>query len=126
MFCAEGTLLYANRRFAQMLAIKLDKVIGQATVFPGGLYSSAFGLFMNEAKWNGLPAQDQALITRFGGEYLARRAGKRAGIFALRRGGGGTGGIPRDPEVDLCWRGVRRGCYAGRQVVARLIGERKC
>jgi TRAP-type C4-dicarboxylate transport system substrate-binding protein len=31
---------------------------------------------MNEAKWNKLSQQDQELITRFGGEYLARRAGK--------------------------------------------------
>ncbi len=48
------------------------------------------------------------------------------GFFALRRGGGGACGIPCDTEVDLCWRGVRRGCYAGRQMVAGLIGERKC
>ena len=38
--------------FESIVSFKLDKVIGQATVFPGGLYSSAFGFFMNEDKWN--------------------------------------------------------------------------
>ena len=48
--------------FESIASFKLDKVIGQATVFPGGLYSSAFGFFMNEDKWNKIPKQDQAII----------------------------------------------------------------
>jgi TRAP-type C4-dicarboxylate transport system substrate-binding protein len=47
-----------------------------ATLFPGGFFNYSFGFFMNQAKWNGLSRQDQELITKFGGEYLARRAGK--------------------------------------------------
>jgi TRAP-type transport system periplasmic protein len=31
-------------------SFKLDTVIGQATLFPGGLYSSSFGFFINEDK----------------------------------------------------------------------------
>jgi TRAP-type C4-dicarboxylate transport system substrate-binding protein len=59
-----------------IVSFKLDSVIKYATLFPGGFYSSAFGFFMNEDKWNKLSKQDQAVIMKFSGEYLARRAGK--------------------------------------------------
>lgn len=62
--------------FESIVSFKLDKVIGQATVFPGGLYSSAFGFFMNQEKWDKLPKQDQDVITKFTGEYAARSNGK--------------------------------------------------
>jgi len=57
-------------------SFKLDTVIGQATLFPGGLYSSSFGFFMNEDKWNKLPKQDQALIEKYSYEYAARSNGQ--------------------------------------------------
>ena len=59
-----------------IVSFKLETVLEQATLFPGGMYSSAFGFFMNEDKWNKLPKQDQDTIMKFSGEYLARRAGK--------------------------------------------------
>src|ERR687892_869625 len=59
-----------------IVSFKLDTVIGQATVFPGGLYSSAFGFFMNEDKWNKLSKQDQAAIDKLGYEYAARSNGQ--------------------------------------------------
>jgi TRAP-type C4-dicarboxylate transport system substrate-binding protein len=62
--------------FESIVSFKLDKLINQATVFPGGLYSSAFGFFMNEDKWNKLPKQDQAIIEKFSGEYAARSNGQ--------------------------------------------------
>ena len=62
--------------FESIVSFKLESVIGQATVFPGGMYSSAFGFFMNEDKWNKLPKQDQDAINKLGGEALARHAGK--------------------------------------------------
>src|SRR5262252_4457177 len=62
--------------FESIVSFKLDKVIGQATVFPGGLYSSAFGFFMNQEKWNKLSKQDQAIIEKFSYEYAARSNGK--------------------------------------------------
>jgi TRAP-type C4-dicarboxylate transport system substrate-binding protein len=62
--------------FESIVSFKLDKLIGQATVFPGGLYSSAFGFFMNEDKWAKIPQQDQAIIDKFSGEYVARSNGK--------------------------------------------------
>ena len=59
-----------------IVSFKLDSLIKYATLFPGGFYCSAFGFFMNEDKWNKLSKQDQDLILKFSGEYLARRAGK--------------------------------------------------
>ena len=34
-----------------IVSFKLETVLEQATLFPGGMYSSAFGFFMNEDKW---------------------------------------------------------------------------
>src|SRR5258708_10676569 len=58
-----------------IISFKLDTVLDQATLFPGGMYSSAFGFFMNEEKWNKLPKQDQEAIEKLSGEYIARLAG---------------------------------------------------
>jgi len=79
--------------FESIVSFKLDKVIGQATVFPGGLYSSAFGFFMNEEKWNKIPKQDQAIIDKHSYEYAARSNGKswdnadKVGLDALKAAG---------------------------------------
>ena len=79
--------------FESIVSFKLDKVIGQATVFPGGLYSSAFGFFMNEEKWNKLPKQDQDIIEKMSGEAAARSNGKswdnadQVGLNALKAAG---------------------------------------
>ena len=51
-------------------------MIKYATLFPGGFYSSSFGFFMNEDKWNKLSKQDQDAIMSVSGEALARLAGK--------------------------------------------------
>jgi TRAP-type transport system periplasmic protein len=79
--------------FESIVSFKLDKVIGQATVFPGGLYSSSFGFFMNEDKWNKLAKQDQAIIEKYSYEYAARSNGQswdtadRVGLDALKKAG---------------------------------------
>jgi TRAP-type C4-dicarboxylate transport system substrate-binding protein len=79
--------------FESIVSFKLDKVIGQATVFPGGLYSSAFGFFMNEAKWAKLSKQDQDIIEKMSGEVAARSNGKswdtadEGGLKALKAAG---------------------------------------
>jgi len=76
-----------------IVSFKLDQLVKYATLFPGGFYSSSFGFFMNEEKWNKLSKADQELLTKFGGEYLARRAGKswdnvdRIGNEGLRKAG---------------------------------------
>src|SRR3954464_10413135 len=79
--------------FESIVSFKLDKVIGQATVFPGGLYSSAFGFFMNEDKWNKLSKEDQAIIEKHAYEYAARSNGQswdradKVGLEALKKAG---------------------------------------
>jgi TRAP-type C4-dicarboxylate transport system substrate-binding protein len=59
-----------------IISFKLGSVIKYATLFPGGFYSSSFGFFMNEDRWNKLPKQDQDAITSVSGESLALLAGK--------------------------------------------------
>jgi TRAP-type C4-dicarboxylate transport system substrate-binding protein len=79
--------------FESIVSFKLDKLIGQATVFPGGLYSSAFGFFMNEDKWNKIAKQDQAIIEKHSYEYAARSNGQswdradKVGLDALKAAG---------------------------------------
>ena len=58
-----------------IISFKLSSVIKYATLFPGGFYSSSFGFFMNEDKWNKLSKQDQDAITSVSGEALAKLAG---------------------------------------------------
>jgi TRAP-type transport system periplasmic protein len=59
-----------------IVSFKLDTVLEQTTIFPGGLYSSAFGFFMNQKTWDRLSKQDQAIIEKFSGEYAARSNGQ--------------------------------------------------
>src|SRR5687767_6174721 len=76
-----------------IISFKLDTVLEQATLFPGGMYSSSFGFFMNEDKWNKLPKQDQEAIEKISGEWIARHAGKswddadQKGLEALKKSG---------------------------------------
>jgi TRAP-type C4-dicarboxylate transport system substrate-binding protein len=57
------------------------------------MYSSAFGFFMNEDKWNKLPKQDQDAIEKISGEWIARHAGlswdeaDKKGMEALKKSG---------------------------------------
>jgi len=77
--------------FESIASFKLDTVLQQATVFPGGMYSSAFGFFMNEDKWNKLSKQDQAIIDKYSYEYAARSNGQswdradQVGMQALKK-----------------------------------------
>jgi TRAP-type C4-dicarboxylate transport system substrate-binding protein len=79
--------------FESIVSFKLESVIGQATVFPGGMYSSAFGFFMNEDKWNKISKQDQAIIEKYSYEYAARSNGQswdradKVGLDALNKAG---------------------------------------
>jgi len=76
-----------------VVSFKLDTVLEQATLFPGGMYSSSFGFFMNQAKWDKLPKQDQAIIEKFSYEYAARSNGQswdtadKKGLEALQKSG---------------------------------------
>jgi TRAP-type C4-dicarboxylate transport system substrate-binding protein len=76
-----------------IISFKLDTVLEQATLFPGGMYSSSFGFFMNEDKWNKLPKPDQEAIEKISGEPIARLAGRSwddadaKGLEALKKSG---------------------------------------
>jgi len=76
-----------------IVSFRLETVLEQATLFPGGMYSSAFGFFMNEDKWNKLPKQDQDVIEKLSGEHIARLAGQswdeadKKGMDGLRKSG---------------------------------------
>jgi TRAP-type transport system periplasmic protein len=59
-----------------IISFKLGSVVKYATLFPGGFYSSSFGFFMNQDKWDKLSKQDQDAITSVSGEALALLAGK--------------------------------------------------
>ena len=84
---ADGTFFPSE----SIISFKLGSVIKYATLFPGGFYSSAFGFFMNEDKWNKLSKEDQDAITSVSGEALARLAGKawdaadNAGIEEMKK-----------------------------------------
>ena len=86
---ADGTFFPSE----SIVSFKLDKVVKHATFFPGGFYSSSFGFFMNEDKWNKLSKQDQDAIQSVSGEALARLAGRswdnadRGGFDALKAAG---------------------------------------
>jgi TRAP-type C4-dicarboxylate transport system substrate-binding protein len=59
-----------------IISFKLGSVIKYATLFPGGFYSSSFGFFMNQDRWDKLSKQDQDAITSVSGEPFALLAGK--------------------------------------------------
>jgi TRAP-type C4-dicarboxylate transport system substrate-binding protein len=86
-----------------IISFKLDTVLEQATLFPGGMYSSSFGFFMNEDKWNTLPRQDQQAIEKVSGEWIARHAGNSwdtadaKGLEVLKKSGVKI--VNADPEL---------------------------
>ncbi len=86
---ADGTFF----PFESVASFKLETVINQATVFPGGMYSSAFGFFMNEDRWNKLSKQDQDAIASVSFENVAHLAGRswdaadRNGLEVLKKAG---------------------------------------
>jgi TRAP-type transport system periplasmic protein len=57
-------------------AFKLEKLIKHVTVFPGGLYNTAFVFMMNKATYDRLSPQDKAAIDNVSGEHLARLLGR--------------------------------------------------
>ncbi len=55
---------------------KLDEILDQGLVVPGGLYNTSFFVVMNKARWDGLSDADKAAIDGVSGEALARLAGQ--------------------------------------------------
>jgi TRAP-type C4-dicarboxylate transport system substrate-binding protein len=57
-------------------AFKLTGALKHMTTVPGGLYADTHAVFMNEKKFASLSKEDQAVIDKYSGEYMARMAGK--------------------------------------------------
>ena len=68
----DGTLFPAE----SVEGFKIDKVIKYATTFPGGLYNTSFVFMMNQAKFDGLPAEVKKAIDELSGEVAARMMGR--------------------------------------------------
>ncbi len=68
----DGTLFPAE----SVESFKIDKVIKQATTFPGGLYNTAFVFMMNQAAYDKLPADAKKAIDEMSGEAAARMFGR--------------------------------------------------
>ena len=68
----DGTLFPAE----SVESFKIDKVIRFATTFPGGLYNTSFVFMMNQARYDGLPADVKKIIDEMSGEFAARMMGR--------------------------------------------------
>lgn len=68
----DGTLFPAE----SVESFKIDKVIKQATAFPGGLYNTSFVFMMNQAKYDSLPADVKKVVDEMSGEAAARAFGR--------------------------------------------------
>lgn len=68
----DGTLFPAE----SVESFKIDKVVRYATTFPGGLYNTSFVFLMNQAKYDGLPADVKKVVDELSGESAARMFGR--------------------------------------------------
>jgi TRAP-type transport system periplasmic protein len=55
---------------------RLDGILKNHTIIPGGLYDASFFVVMNEGKFKGLSAADQQAVMKVSGEMLSRRWGQ--------------------------------------------------
>jgi TRAP-type C4-dicarboxylate transport system substrate-binding protein len=62
--------------FESVVFFRLQDLVDTGLIIPGGLYNTSFFVVMNRARWNALPAEDQAAIDRVSGEAMARLAGR--------------------------------------------------
>jgi TRAP-type C4-dicarboxylate transport system substrate-binding protein len=68
----DGTLFPAE----SVESFKIDKVVRHGTQFPGGLYNTSFVFMMNQAKYDGLPADVKKVVDELSGETAARMFGQ--------------------------------------------------
>ncbi len=69
---ADGVLLPTDA----YKSFNLTGVIDYVTTVPGGFYTSAWFLVMNQSKWDSLSAENQQAVMSVSGEVFARMAGK--------------------------------------------------
>jgi TRAP-type C4-dicarboxylate transport system substrate-binding protein len=68
---ADGTLFPME----SVVSFKIEDIVTNTTLVPGGLYNFGFFLMMNKQRFESLSAEDQAAIDSVSGEALARLAG---------------------------------------------------
>jgi len=68
----DGTLFPAE----STESFRIDKIIRHATVFPGGLYNTAFAFVMNPAKYDKLSPDEKKAVDAASGEFAARHFGR--------------------------------------------------
>ncbi|NYT36048.1 TRAP transporter substrate-binding protein [Allopusillimonas soli] len=59
-----------------LVSFKLDGVVKNATVFPGGLYSDTHAVIMNPDAFDRLSEEDQKILLKLSGRHIAELAGK--------------------------------------------------
>ncbi len=69
----DGTLFPADA----LEGFKIDKLITNATAFPGGFYNTSFMFIMNKARYEKLTADEKAAIDAISGEAAARIYGRQ-------------------------------------------------
>ncbi len=72
----EGGVVDASlHALESVVNFRLDGKLKNHTIIPGGLYDATFFIVMNEGKFKGLSAADQAAVMKVSGEALSRRWG---------------------------------------------------
>jgi len=59
-----------------ILTFKMETLVKQAVLVPGGLFNTSFSLLINPARFNALSAEDQKIIISLSGDAFARLAGR--------------------------------------------------
>lgn len=62
--------------FESLPSFNITELVKHSTTMPGGWYSSSHYLVMNQRVYDGLSAEDKAIIDKYSGEAYARLAGK--------------------------------------------------
>ncbi|WP_172328219.1 TRAP transporter substrate-binding protein [Mangrovicoccus sp. HB161399] len=62
--------------YEALTAFRLTDDIKYSMTVPGGIYNTTWFLVMNQGKWDGISAEDQAAIEAISGEAFAARVGK--------------------------------------------------
>ncbi|HVZ44186.1 MAG TPA: TRAP transporter substrate-binding protein [Ramlibacter sp.] len=68
----DGTLLVPE----SVASFKLVDSLPYATIVPGALYNTILTLGINDAKWQGIRADDREAISKISGEAFARKVGR--------------------------------------------------
>ena len=67
-----------------MESFKIDKLIKNVTVFPGGLYNTSFVMMMNQGRYEKLSADEKKAVDAVSGEVAARIIGRQWDSFDRR------------------------------------------